>query len=78
MALDKEILAERISALERHLRRVTEKLPKNPADFTQGSDSSDAVILHLWQAVQLTIDTALAACVRLNLGSPTSYTIYHK
>lgn len=73
MALDKEILAERLGALERHLRRVSEKLPKKPTDFLSGRDSSDAVILHLWQAVQLTIDTALAACVRLNLGSPTSY-----
>lgn len=73
MALDKEILAERLSALERHLLRVSTRLPKNRADFLPGTDSSDAVILHLWQAVQLTIDTAIAACVKLNLGSPTSY-----
>ncbi|MCC6128080.1 MAG: DUF86 domain-containing protein [Chlamydiae bacterium] len=73
MALDKEILAERLGALERHLLRVSARLPNNRADFLPGTDFSDAVILHLWQAVQLTIDTALAACVRLNLGTPTSY-----
>lgn len=73
MALDREILAERLGALERHLRRVSDRLPKNAADFHPGTDFSDSVILHLWQAVQLTIDTAIAACVQLNLGSPTSY-----
>jgi uncharacterized protein YutE (UPF0331/DUF86 family) len=73
MALDREILAERASALERHLKRVSLKLPQNPVDFVHGTDASDAVILHLWQAVQLTIDTALSICVHLHLGSPSSY-----
>ena len=27
----------------------------------------------LWQAVQMVIDVALAACLRFNLGTPTSY-----
>lgn len=73
MALDREILAERTSALERHLKRVSDRLPRNPSDFIHGSDVSDAVILHLWQAVQLTIYTALSACVALHLGTPSSY-----
>jgi len=73
MALDREILAERVSALERHLKRVSDKLPRKASDFIHGTDASDAVILHLWQAVQLTIDTALSACVALHLGSPSSY-----
>ncbi len=73
MAIDRQILAERVSALERHLKRVSDRLPQNVADFNYGTDSSDAVILHLWQAVQLTIDTALSACVALHLGSPSSY-----
>ena len=30
-------------------------------------------MLHLWQAVQVVIDVALAACLRFNLGTPTSY-----
>jgi uncharacterized protein YutE (UPF0331/DUF86 family) len=37
------------------------------------SDTSDAVILHLWQAVQIVIDLAVASCVRMGLGSPASY-----
>lgn len=72
-ALDKEILAERIQAVERHLRRVREHLPKVESEFTSMSLASDAVILHLWQSIQLVIDTALSACVYFDLGSPVSY-----
>jgi uncharacterized protein YutE (UPF0331/DUF86 family) len=72
-ALDKEILAERISAVERHLKRVRECLPKSEDEFVPVSNASDAVILHLWQSIQIVIDIALSACVHLNLGSPVSY-----
>ena len=72
-ALDKEILAERIAAVERHLKRVSDCLPKSESEFTPTSNASDSVILHLWQAVQLVIDSALSTCVHLNLGSPVSY-----
>lgn len=37
------------------------------------SDASDAVILHLWQAVQIVIDLATAACLHLKLGTPATY-----
>lgn len=37
------------------------------------SDTADAVILHLWQAVQIVIDLAVSTCVELGLGSPPSY-----
>ena len=33
----------------------------------------DAVILHLWQAVQLVLDLAMSSCVRLRLGTPATY-----
>lgn len=72
-ALDKEILAERIAAVERHLKRVRECLPQTEREFTFASNASDAVILHLWQAIQLVIDTALSACVYLGCGSPVTY-----
>jgi uncharacterized protein YutE (UPF0331/DUF86 family) len=72
-ALDKEILVERIQAVERHLKRVRDNLPASESEFIPASNASDAVILHLWQAIQLTIDTALSSCVHLNLGSPVSY-----
>ncbi len=72
-AMDKEILAERIQAVERHLKRVKQYLPTSENDFSSMSLESDAVILHLWQAIQLVIDTALSSCVYLNLGSPVSY-----
>lgn len=71
--LDKEILAERTAAVERHLLRVENRLPKDIVNFTPNSDASDAVILHLWQATQIIIDTALSLCVHLRLGTPLTY-----
>jgi uncharacterized protein YutE (UPF0331/DUF86 family) len=37
------------------------------------SDASDAVLLHLWQAIQVVIDLAVSTCVAKGLGSPASY-----
>lgn len=71
--LDKEILAERIAAIERHLNLVEKRLPNNEKDFFAGCDSSDSVILHLWQAIQIIIDIAMSSCVHLHLGSPPTY-----
>jgi uncharacterized protein YutE (UPF0331/DUF86 family) len=72
-AFDRMLLAEKVAAVERHLVRVESRLPEVPAQFTPGTDSSDAVILHLWQAVQIVIDLALAACIHFKLGTPASY-----
>lgn len=71
--LDPDILAERVVAVERHLARVKAKLPETASDLVAATDASDAVILHLWLAVQLVIDLAMALCVRLGLGVPDSY-----
>ena len=60
-------------AVERHLRRVSERLPVSAADMPPASDASDAVILHLWQATQIVIDLAMAACLSMKLGTPSSY-----
>lgn len=73
MTLDASLLAEKTMAVERHLQRVADRLPAQVDDFKAGTDASDAVILHLWQAVQIVIDLALAACMRLRLGTPTTY-----
>ena len=71
--LDKDLLAERAMAAERHPRRVADRLPADPSGFRPGTDASDAVILHLWQAVQIVIDLALSACLHLRLGTPATY-----
>ena len=71
--LDRAVLAERIMAVERHLRRVAERLPAAAADMQPATDVSDAVTLHLWQATQIVIDLAMAACLSLKLGTPASY-----
>lgn len=72
-ALDRDVLAERAMALRRHLARVADRLPARPDDLRPASDASDAIILHLWQAVQVAIDVAVAACLHWDLGAPASY-----
>jgi uncharacterized protein YutE (UPF0331/DUF86 family) len=71
--LDRETFAEKVAAVERHLARVADRLPPDPADMTPSTDATDAVVLHLWQAVQLVVDLAMALCVDLRLGAPVSY-----
>jgi len=70
---DSALLAERTMAVQRHLRRVADRLPHSSEDLTPATDASDAVILHLWQATQIVIDLAMAACLALRLGTPASY-----
>ena len=71
--IDRAVLAERSLSLDRHLTRVAEKLPPTAEGFIASSDASDAVVLHLWQATQIVIDLAIAACVAHGSGTPQSY-----
>jgi uncharacterized protein YutE (UPF0331/DUF86 family) len=71
--VDLHVLAERTASVERHLARVEAKLPVTPDLFQPSTDASDAVLLHLWQAVQIVIDLGVSLCVRLSLGAPASY-----
>ena len=71
--LDRELLAEKTAVIERHLKRVAERLPADTEDFLPMTDASDSVILHLWQAVQSVIDLAIAACGHFGLGAPQNY-----
>jgi len=71
--LDKEVLAEKAAAVERHLARVQARLPARPNELEPSTDDADIIVLHLWQAVQIVIDLALAACVTSNLGTPATY-----
>ena len=70
---DRPVLLERVAALERHLNRVADQLPADAADLRPATAAGDAVVLHLWQAVQMTIDLAVSWCVRAGLGAPPSY-----
>jgi uncharacterized protein YutE (UPF0331/DUF86 family) len=72
-APERALLAERVAAVERHLARVAEQLPDRPEDLGPSTAQSDSVVLHLWQAVQLTIDLAVSWCVRSGLGAPPTY-----
>jgi uncharacterized protein YutE (UPF0331/DUF86 family) len=71
--IDRDLLAERAQTIDRHLARVAEKLPATADALLPATDASDAVVLHLWQATQMVIDVATATCLRLSLGTPTSY-----
>lgn len=70
---DRAVLAERVAAVQRHLQRVADRLPEDAGQLRPMDDATDAVILHLWQAVQITIDLAVSWCVRRGLGAPTTY-----
>lgn len=72
-AVRPELLAERAATVRRHLDRVADRLPDDPAGLAPMTDATDAVVLHLWQAIQVVIDTAVSVCVALGLGSPPTY-----
>lgn len=71
--LDRDTLAERAAAIERHLERVAARLPASADELRLGTDAADAVVLNLWQALQLTIDLAVAACLHFKLAAPGTY-----
>lgn len=71
--MDRALLAEKAAVVERHLERVRSCLPASPEGFHPATDASDAVILHLWQAVQIVIDVAVSICVARGLGTPSTY-----
>lgn len=70
---DPVVLAERLAAVERHLSRVADHLPVEGEAMRAETAETDAVVLHLWQAVQITIDLAVSWCVRAGLGAPPTY-----
>lgn len=72
-AFDRDILAAKTAAVERHLARVAARLPADASELKPSSDASDAVILHLWQAVQLVLNVAFAACLHRKLPTPGTY-----
>jgi uncharacterized protein YutE (UPF0331/DUF86 family) len=71
--LDPELLTERAATVEGHLARVAARLPPAPEDLRLDTDASDAVVLHLFQAVQVVMNLAVSACLRWKLGSPENY-----
>ena len=71
--MERAVFAERVAVVNRHLRRVEERLPVGENDLKPMSDATDVVILHLWQAVQVVIDIATSLCVKRGLGVPPTY-----
>ena len=48
--LDRAVLAERTMAVERHLRRVADRLPADATALQPATDVSDAVTLQIGRA----------------------------
>lgn len=71
--IDRTTFAERVASVERHLGRVGERLPQEADQLRPMSDATDAVVLHLWQAIQIVIDIATSLCVARGLGVPPTY-----
>ena len=71
--ISRAVLAERTSAVRRHLARVAGKLPSSAGALEASTDAADAVTLHLYQATQIVIDMAVAFCAAKDLGTPASY-----
>ena len=46
-AFDRDVVAARTAAIERHLRRVAARLPATATDLRPETAASDAVVLHL-------------------------------
>lgn len=51
MSLDLDVLAERASAVERHLARVAQKLPATSAELAPNTDASDSVVAHAYESI---------------------------
>jgi len=74
VTLSRVWLAEKAGSVERHLDRVSRRLPDDASErFEPGTDASDAVVLHLWQATQLVLDVALSAAIDVGGSAPRSY-----
>ena len=72
-ALDPEFVAERTRVLENHLLRLWAALPRESAEFKQGTDAADVVSLHLLFGIQVVLDFAVFACIHFGLQAPASY-----
>lgn len=68
-----EVFAEKAAAINRHLERLAQRLPPDGQSLAVGEDASDVVVLHLWQAVQITIDLAMSLVVRSGGPTPATY-----
>lgn len=68
-----ERLAAKLRAIDQHLARVDAMRQATRSDLAPMTDACDAVVLHLWHAVPLAIDVAVAECVARGLGSPADH-----
>ena len=67
-SIDRELLAERSASVVAHLDRVAAHLPDDPRELRPTSSSTDTVVLHLWQAVQVVIDLARVHAIASTAG----------
>ena len=58
---------------ERLVDKLRAMRPARREDLQPMTDACDAIVLHLWQAVQLAIDLAVAECAARGLATPSTY-----
>lgn len=71
--LSLEILADRVSTMERSLKRLEGSLPPRLEEFKPGTDPSDSALFHLSLIIPLIARTALTCCQILKLKEPATY-----
>ncbi len=70
--VDRRIIAEKVDAVERSLKRISERRGENLTAFIGEIDRQDSVLFHLMQAIQGCIDLAAHVVSEEELGLASS------
>lgn len=70
--MDREIVAEKLEALRRCIRRVTEKCPPDVETLEGDVDLQDILALNLSRAVQLSVDIGAHVLTGLEVPPPNT------
>jgi len=73
MALDLNVIRNKISIIERCIKRVDEEYENNPKNL-RNSTKQDAIILNIQRACEAAIDLSMHLCAKMKLGVPQDST----
>jgi uncharacterized protein YutE (UPF0331/DUF86 family) len=68
--MDREVIEQKLEALQRSVQRVQEKCPREPAALVQDADAQDIVAHNLTRAVQLCVDIGAHLIADSNIPAP--------
>jgi len=69
MALDLNVVRNKISIIERCIKRVDEEYENNPENLNNYT-KQDAIILNIQRACEAAIDLSMHLCAKMKLGIP--------